>query len=65
VCLRSLAPATGCHAGTENTLTRRRIPQCGLVHDWLRNPATLDPEDCRAFAALRQSELKTARAWAL
>jgi hypothetical protein len=25
----------------------------------------MDPEDRRAFAALRQSELKTARAWAL
>jgi transposase len=34
-------------------------------YDWLCNPATLDPEDRRAFAALRQSELQTARAWAL
>jgi hypothetical protein len=25
----------------------------------------MDPEDRRAFGALRQSELKTARAWAL
>ena len=37
----------------------------GTRYDWLRNPATMDPEDRRAFAALRQSELKTARAWAL
>ena len=37
----------------------------GTRYDWLRNPATIDPEDRRAFAALRQSELKTARAWAL
>jgi len=37
----------------------------GTRYDWLCNPATVDPEDRRAFAALRQSELKTARAWAL
>src|SRR6266699_1858122 len=37
----------------------------GTRYDWLRNPATMDPEDRRAFAALRQRELKTARAWAL
>src|SRR5437867_2261371 len=37
----------------------------GTRYDWLRNPATIDPEDRRAFAALRHSELKTARAWAL
>ena len=37
----------------------------GTRYDWLRNPATMDPDDRRAFAALRQSELKTARAWAL
>jgi len=37
----------------------------GTRYDWLCNPATMDPNDRRAFAALRQSELKTARAWAL
>jgi transposase len=37
----------------------------GTRYDWLRNPTTIKPEDRRAFAALRQSELKTARAWAL
>jgi transposase len=37
----------------------------GTRYDWLRNPATIDPEDRRAFAALRHSELQTARAWAL
>src|SRR5512135_3043624 len=37
----------------------------GTRYEWLRNPATADPEDRRAFAALRRSELKTARAWAL
>ncbi len=36
-----------------------------VSYDWLRNPATLDPKDRRAFAALRRRELKTARAWAL
>jgi len=37
----------------------------GTRYDWLRNPAAMDSEDRRAFAALHQSELKTARAWAL
>jgi transposase len=37
----------------------------GTKYDWLRNPATMDAEQRREFASLRQSELKTARAWAL
>ena len=37
----------------------------GTRYDWLRNPTTMDPEDRREFAALRDSELKTARAWAM
>jgi transposase len=37
----------------------------GTRYDWLRNPATMDPKDRRAFATLRDSHLKTARAWAL
>jgi transposase len=37
----------------------------GTRYDWLTNPVNMDPEDRRAFAALRNSELKTARAWAL
>jgi transposase len=37
----------------------------GTRYDWLRNPASIDPEDRRAFTALRRSDLKTARAWAL
>jgi transposase len=37
----------------------------GTRYDWLRNPTTMAVEDRRAFPALRQSELKTARAWAL
>jgi transposase len=37
----------------------------GTKYDWLRNPATMDEEQKREFAQLRQSELKTARAWAL
>jgi transposase len=37
----------------------------GRRYDSLRNPVTMDAEDWRAFAALRRSELKTARAWAL
>ena len=37
----------------------------GTRYDWLRNPAAMEPADRRAFAALRNSGLKTARAWAL
>ena len=37
----------------------------GTNYDWLRNPASLDGEQRRELAGLRQSELKTARAWAL
>jgi transposase len=37
----------------------------GTKYDWLRNPAAMDSERKRGFAELRQSELKTARAWAL
>jgi transposase len=37
----------------------------GTKYDWLRNPAAMDAERRRDFAQLRQSELKTARAWAL
>ncbi len=36
----------------------------GTRYDWLRNPG-MDPDDRRAFDALRNGELKTARAWAL
>ncbi|MDX1983985.1 MAG: ISL3 family transposase [Bryobacteraceae bacterium] len=37
----------------------------GTRYDWLRHPAAMDPKDRREFAALRDSNLKTARAWAL
>jgi len=37
----------------------------GTRYDWLRNPVTMAPEDRRAFSRLRDSGLKTARAWAL
>ena len=37
----------------------------GTKYDWLRNPASMDAEQRRESASLRQSELKTARAWAL
>jgi transposase len=37
----------------------------GTRYDWLKHPASMDPEDRKAFAALRDSNLKTARAWAL
>ena len=37
----------------------------GTRDDWLRHPARMEPKDRQAFAALRDSGLKTARAWAL
>jgi transposase len=37
----------------------------GTRYDWLRNPAAMEPADRKAFAQLRSSGLKTARAWAL
>lgn len=45
-------------AGGDDRLT-------GTRYDWLRNPAAMEPADRRAFAELRRSGLKTARAWAL
>lgn len=37
----------------------------GTRYDWLRHPARMEPEDRKHFAELRDSNLKTARAWAL
>jgi transposase len=37
----------------------------GTRYDWLRNRAAMEPGDRREFDTLRQSGLKTARAWAL
>jgi transposase len=37
----------------------------GTRYDWLRHPAKMEPADRKQFAALRDSNLKTARAWAL
>lgn len=37
----------------------------GTRYDWLRHPARMDPADRKAFKELRDSGLKTARAWAL
>jgi len=37
----------------------------GTRYDWLRHPAAMDPKDRREFAALRNSNLKTACAWGL
>jgi transposase len=37
----------------------------GTRYDWLRNPAAMEPQERKEFAELRNSELKTARAWAL
>jgi transposase len=37
----------------------------GTRYDWLRNPAEMDAKDRRSFRQLRNSDLKTARAWAL
>jgi transposase len=37
----------------------------GTRYDWLKNPARMEPKDRKEFASLRDSNLKTARAWAL
>jgi len=37
----------------------------GTRYDWLRNSAAMEPKDRKEFAELRESGLKTARAWAL
>jgi transposase len=37
----------------------------GTRYDWLRHPAAMEPKDRQEFAALKNSNLKTARAWAL
>jgi len=37
----------------------------GTRYDWLRHPAAMEPKDRKEFAELKNSELKTARAWAL
>lgn len=37
----------------------------GTRYDWLRHPARMEPKDRKEFARLRNSGLKTARAWAL
>jgi transposase len=37
----------------------------GTKYDWLRNPALMDSEQHREFSQLRQSDLKTSRAWAM
>jgi transposase len=37
----------------------------GTRYDWLRHPAAMEAKDRQEFATLRDSNLKTARAWAL
>lgn len=37
----------------------------GTRYDWLRNPVEMEAKDRRTFNKLRNSDLKTARAWAL
>lgn len=37
----------------------------GTKYQWLRNPANMNWHQRRAFTSLRQSSLKTARAWAM
>ena len=40
-------------------------PLKGTKYQWLRSPAKMNWHQRRAFSALRQSSLKTARAWAM
>ncbi len=57
---------------------RVKVADCGFCRNWhrrwtfcrgnpdrMRRPAALEPKDRREFALLRNSGLKTARAWAL
>jgi transposase len=37
----------------------------GSKYRWLKNPNNMDPRQWREFAVLRESSLKTARAWAI
>lgn len=37
----------------------------GTRYDWLRHPAKMEPKDRKEFKVLRESNLRTARAWAL
>jgi transposase len=37
----------------------------GTRYDWLRNPVSMEPKDRKEFAQLRDSGLKTSRAWVL
>ena len=37
----------------------------GTRYDWLRHPAKMEPKDRQEFVLLKNSNLKTARAWAL
>ena len=63
------------HLGEAVDLVRRRENKqlkaagddrlTGTRYDWLRHPARMEPDDRKQFAALRDSSLKTARAWAL
>jgi len=51
--------------GKQNSESPRGRPFGGHRYDWLRNPTSMEPKDRKEFAELRNSELKTARAWAL
>jgi transposase len=42
-----------------------RLPLGGTRYDWLRHPARMELKDRKEFTEPRNSELKTARAWAL
>jgi len=55
-----------CGQGVRNTLKAAGDDRlAGTRYDWLRNPASIEPKDRKEFSDLRNSELKTARAWAL
>lgn len=51
----------------ENEVLRTRGDDrlVGTRYDWLRNPDNIPDDQWREFGALRNSKLKTARAWAL
>jgi hypothetical protein len=69
--LPSICPRPWTPCGDARTSSCGRLATTVLVgtrYDWLRHPARMepkDPEDRKQFAALRDSNLRTARAWGL
>ena len=55
----------GAPRGAQETDESRQGRPQGTKYDWLSNPKNIDPQTEQRFKALRDSTLKTARAWAI